>query len=105
LADANTPRRRPSRRTRPKASGFRAKGELREPLHDHRHALAAADAHGFHADGLAGVLEAVEEGGHDAGAGHAERVTEGDGAAVDVELLPVDAEVPGRGHDLGGEGL
>ena len=42
------------------------------------------------------VLEAVDQRGHDAGAGHAERVAEGDGAAVDVELVPVDAEVLGR---------
>ena len=42
---------------------------------------------------LVGVLEAVDQCGHDAGAGHAERVTERDRAAVDVELLPRDAEV------------
>ena len=43
--------------------------------------------------------------GHDAGAGHAERVAEGDGAAVDVELVPRDAELVADGHDLRGERL
>ena len=47
----------------------------------------------------------VEERGHDAGPGLAEGVAEGDGAALDVELVPADAEVLGRGDDLGGEGL
>ena len=54
---------------------------------------------------LVGVLQAVDQRGHDAGAGHAERVTEGDGAAVDVELVHRDAEVLGRRDDLGGERL
>ena len=54
---------------------------------------------------LVGVAQAVDQGGHDAGAGHAERVADGDGAAVDVELVPRDAEVLGRRDDLGGERL
>ena len=41
----------------------------------------------------------------EAGAGAAERVAEGDRAAVDVEALLVDAELAGAGEDLGGEGL
>ena len=40
-----------------------------------------------------------------AGAGHAERVADGDRAAVDVEPVEVDAEVLVGRHDLGGEGL
>src|SRR6202050_198698 len=76
-----------------------------EPLDDHGHALTAADAHRLEDDGLAGVLERVEQGGHDAGAGLAERVAKGDGAALDVELVPADAEVLGRRDDLCREGL
>ena len=33
-------------------------------------------------NGLAGVLEGIEQGGHDAGPGLAERVAEGDGTAA-----------------------
>ena len=80
-------------------------GSLAEPLHDHGHALAAADAHRLEAEGLAAVLEAVEQRGHDAGARLTEGVAERDGAAVDVELVPADAEVLGRGDHLGREGL
>ena len=41
----------------------------------------------------------------DPGAGRAERVAERDRAAVDVELVEVDAEVVGAGQHLRGEGL
>ena len=78
---------------------------LVQALHDHGHALAAADAHRLEAEGVVRVLQAVEQRGHDAGAGHPERVAEGDRPAVDVELLLGDAEVPGRGDHLGGERL
>src|SRR4029077_4706279 len=37
--------------------------------------------------------------------GAAEGMAEGDGTAVDVEPLLVDAELTGAGEDLGGEGL
>ena len=74
---------------------------LAQALHDHGHALAAADAHRLEAERLARVLEPVEQRGHDAGAGLAERVAEGDGAALDVELVPADAEVLGRGDRPG----
>ena len=42
------------------------------------------------------MLQAVDERGHDARTGHAEGVPEGDRAALDVELVPADAEVLGR---------
>ena len=42
---------------------------------------------------LSCALQAVEQRAGDAGAGHAERVADGDRAAVDVELVEVDAEV------------
>src|SRR6476661_2863650 len=71
-----------------------------EAFDDHGHALTAADAHGLHAVAGAGVLEAVEEGGHDAGAGHPERMAERDRATVDVQLLPRDPEVHCRRDHL-----
>src|SRR5947207_12358429 len=57
-----------------------------EPLEDHRHALAAADAHGFKTQGGVMELQAVQEGGSDARPGHAERVTDRDRPAVHVQL-------------------
>src|SRR5579872_1726479 len=89
-----SPIRRPGR---PRGCGG---GVSAQPLDHHGHALSATDAHGLEADRLVGVLEPVEERRHDAGSGHAEGVAEGDGAAVDVELVPLDAEVAGRGDDL-----
>ena len=53
----------------------------------------------------AAAAQLADEGGGEAGAGAAEGVAEGDRAAVDVELLLVDAELAGAGEDLGGEGL
>src|SRR5690606_29941514 len=65
----------------------------------------AADAHGLQPELLVVELEAVDERGGDPGAGHAERVADGDRAAVDVQLVVVDAEVLGRRQDLRGERL
>src|SRR5690606_14030517 len=62
-------------------------------------------AYGDQAGGLVVPVQRVEHRRLQAGAGHAEGVAHGDGAAVDVELVPVDAEVLGRRHDLGGERL
>src|SRR6478735_2069749 len=78
---------------------------LADALEDHRHALAAADAHGDEAGGLVVPVEAVEHRVLQSGAGHAEGVADGDGAAVDVEAVEVDAEVLVGRHDLGGERL
>src|SRR5262249_5864949 len=64
-----------------------------QPFEDHGHALAAADAHGFEAELLVVPLQGVDQGGGDPGAGHAERVADGDGAAVDVQLVEIDAEI------------
>ena len=72
---------------------------------DRRQALADADAHGGDAVPAAAAAQLADEGAGEAGAGAAERVAEGDRAAVDVELLLVDAELAGAGEDLGGEGL
>src|SRR5262245_8495710 len=73
--------------------GSRRSCYLGEALEDHGHALAAADAHGLQADGLVVELEAVDEGGGDPRPRHAERVADGDRAAVDVQPGRVDAQV------------
>ena len=93
-----TPRRLPG-----KAAGFGP--ALAEPLEEHRHALAAAHAHGLQSDRLVVELQAVQQRGGDSCAGHAERVTDRDSAAVDVELVNVDAEVGVGRNYLGGECL
>ncbi|MBI2705291.1 MAG: SDR family oxidoreductase [Actinobacteria bacterium] len=69
------------------------------------HALAAADAHRFEPEGLVGLLKPVDERGHDAGAGHAEGMTQRDRATVHVQLVPRDAELLRRRDDLSGERL
>ncbi|KAJ6437775.1 NAD(P)-binding domain [Purpureocillium lavendulum] len=72
---------------------------------DGAHAHASADAHGGVADLLAGALELVEQGGDLAGAGAAQGVTEGDGAALGVDLVVGDAELVGGPQALRGKGL
>ena len=72
---------------------------------DRRQALADADAHGGDAVLAAAAAQLADQGAGEAGAGAAERVAEGDRAAVDVEPLLLDAELAGAGEDLGGEGL
>src|SRR5207248_5433417 len=77
-----------------------------QPLDDHGHALAAADAHGLETDGLVQRLQVVDEGGHDAGPGLAERVAQRDGAAVRVELaVDVDADLVAHRQHLSRERL
>ena len=71
-----------------------ARGALRrrcdtQPLDDGGVGHAAALAHRLQAVAAAGALELVEQRGHELGAGAAERVTEGDRAAVDVHLAHV----------------
>src|SRR4051794_38444383 len=79
--------------------------ESAEALDDHGHALATAAAHRLQAELLVVELEAVDQRAGDAGAGHAEGVAHGDGAAVHVQLVLVDAEVAGGRDDLRGERL
>src|SRR5690606_23737605 len=77
----------------------RPKREL-EPLDDGDVGLAAALAHGLQAVAAAGAFELVEQRGHEAGTGGAERVAERDGPAVDVDLLVRDADLlHPREHD------
>src|SRR4051794_4980730 len=83
------------------------RGRLAQALQHHCHALAAADAHRLETERLVVVLQRVDECRGDPRAGHAERVTDGDRAAVDVELVAerVDADAARRRDDLGGECL
>ena len=61
-----------------------------DPLDDGAGGQRAAAAHGDEGQVASRALELVEGGGDQAGAGGADRVAEGDGAAVDVDLVPVD---------------
>ena len=99
--------------TRPQnpASGFRRRGSVvdrvwsAQTLEHHRHALPATDAHRLDTEGLVVGLQVVQQGGGDAGTGHAERMTQGDGTTRDVELVVIDAEDIGRSENLHREGL
>src|SRR3954469_7395669 len=61
-------------------------------LHDHGVALAAPRADRRAAIAAAATAQLVHQRAEDAGARRADRVTDGDGAAVDVDPLLVDAE-------------
>ena len=67
---------------------------LRQPLDDHRHSLAAADAHGLDAERLVVGRKVIQQRGGNPGSGHAERMPERDRATGDVELVLVDAQFP-----------
>src|ERR1017187_126919 len=64
-----------------------------QPLEDHRHALATANAHGLQAEGIVVEPQAVQERRGEPGTGHPERVPDRDRPAVHVELVQVDAEL------------
>src|SRR5690606_29500992 len=68
-------------------------------------AHAAADAHAHDAVALAAPAELVQQRGGELRARAPERVPEGDGAAVDVELVCRDAELALAVHGLSREGL
>ena len=74
-------------------------------LEDPGRAHASAYAHGDHAVLRFAAGHLAEEGGGELGSGAAERVAEGNGSAVDVELGGVDAEHLDDGEGLRGEGL
>ena len=67
--------------------------------------IPATDAHCLEPEGAVGRAQPVHQGAGDPGAGHAERMPDGDGAAVHVELVDVDAQVAVAGDDLSGERL
>src|SRR6185312_8651440 len=68
-------------------------------------AHASAHTHGYHAVFGFAAGHLAEEGGGEFGPGAAERVAEGDGSSVDVDLRGVDAEYLDDGERLGGEGF
>jgi len=68
-------------------------------------ALSATAAESSGADPTAAALELEGEVEYEARTGHADRVTEGDGAAVDVDLVGVPANALVDGAGLGCEGL
>ena len=68
-------------------------------------AHAAANAHGDQAVPGAATFHLVEELDGQLGPGAAQGVAQGDGPAVDVDLLRVDTQFPDTGQGLGGKGL
>src|SRR5688572_11998569 len=68
-------------------------------LYDHGDALAAADARRGQAVALLAAAQLVEQRQHEPRARRAERVAEGDRAAVHVQLRLVDAELLRHGED------
>src|SRR4051794_39787183 len=77
------------------------------PFERQRDSLADADAHGRKSELAAGPLKLLGGGEGEARAGHAERVAEGDRAAVGVHVGRIvgDAELAENGEALGGEGF
>src|SRR3954451_1138327 len=76
-----------------------------DELDDGGDAHAAADAERGEAAALALALQLVDERAQDDGAGGAQRVAHGDGAAVDVGDVVADPHVLHEAHRDGGEGL
>src|SRR5699024_2457945 len=75
------------------------------PFHDHGHAHAAADTHGFKADLLVMVLQRIQQRAGDTSPRHPERMTHRDRAAVDVQLVQRDIQRLRRSQGLHGESL
>src|SRR4051812_24849296 len=90
-----------------KPSNAKTLGTALYPGDERRHALPHADAHRAERVLLRRRLELVGRGEQQPGAGHAERVPEGDGAAVGIEpgIPVVEAELPHAGEHLGRESL
>src|SRR4029078_5091712 len=65
----------------------------------------AADTHARQRVRALATIELVEERRHDACPARADRVTEGDRPAIDVDLVPIEAELPAVRQRLGGERL
>src|SRR6056297_275100 len=74
-------------------------------LHAHGHAHAAADAEGGEAALCAAALHLEQERVEHPAAGGADRVADGDGAAVHVHLRRIPAHILVDGAGLGGERL
>src|SRR5688572_9397074 len=69
-------------------------------LNDRSDALADPDAHGCETVAAAALIHFMNQGRHHARAAAAERVTEGDRAAVNIQLVHVDAELASAGEHL-----
>lgn len=74
-------------------------------LKDSSHTHTSTNAHGGDTDLLTLALELGEEGSDLAGTGAAERVTEGDGTTLGVDLLDGGTDLLDGVDGLGGEGL
>src|SRR4051812_40797256 len=72
---------------------------------DHGVALAAARADRRHAEAAAPAAQLVDDRAEDACARGADRMAEGDRAAVDIDAVLLDAQLPDRLQRHGGEGL
>src|SRR5688500_863000 len=96
----------PGRRSAPPPGSLTRCGfKLRSDLHDDGVALPPAGADRGAAEAAAAASQLHHERAEDARARGADRVADGDRAAVDVDLLLVDVEHPDRGKRHGGEGL
>src|ERR1700722_17090803 len=76
-----------------------------DPLDDHPRWHAATCTHGDESDLLVLALELVERSTNQQRTGGADRVTQRDGTAVDVDLLAVDVEIADELLRHDGEGL
>ena len=76
-----------------------------DALERHGDRAAAAEAQRREAVAALPARELVEQRRHDPGPARADRVAERDRPAVDVDLVPVEAELPAIGEGLGGERL
>src|SRR6266542_6466061 len=63
-------------------------------LQDHGHTHAAADAQRGQSQRVPFLAHLVRAGEHDPGAGHPDGVSEGDGAAVGVQPVVVELQLP-----------
>src|SRR6476646_4859087 len=84
---------------------FRIEPRSRQRLDDHGDPLSSADAGGGDAVAEVAPPQFFQERERAPRAGRGERMPEGDGAAVDVQLLPVEAELADDAEDLSRERL
>src|SRR6266700_1961401 len=75
------------------------------PLEDRGNALAAADTLGGQRIATTNALQKTRRFAHDTRSGGAQRVSEGDRTAVDVQGLVANSEITGAGERLTGKGL
>eukprot|EP01137_Pigoraptor_chileana_P034749 Opistho-2@27764 len=82
-------------------------GTASDPLDDQGDALTHPDAHGAQGIASARAMQLVDGGGDQASAAGAQRVTQGNGAAVRVDagVIVGQAQLAQHGQALGGEGF